>query len=369
MDATRESLAPDLGQRHLLDVNRARLVTAAIDALADGGLERLTVAAVIERARMSRKTFYEVFADRHDCFGTVFAHISARGLAAVSHAYVAEAEWLEATRSGLGALLALIDEEPILSRIWFVDSLAGHSEVLRRRARLLARVADAIHRGGSTAGELPPPRLAAEATVGAIAHIIHARLVGAGQESFTALSRPFMYLITLPYLGSAHASSELRRAPSYAPPRKAAAQPRGTDRSLRDNSFSKVRLTYRTIRTLGVISDGPGASNLEVSTRCGIRDQGQISKLLSRLGRHGLIENRGLGRAVGASNAWYITPRGSDLLNAVIAPEALASTPRGGHPDVEPSPRSADGESRWAGLYFGSSALAATPSSGSAPSE
>jgi AcrR family transcriptional regulator len=368
MDAGRESPSPDLAHRHLLEVNRARLVTATIDALVDGGLESLTVASVIGRAHISRKTFYEVFADRHDCFGAVFEHISARGLAAVSDACAGESEWLEATRSGLGALLALIDEEPILSRIWFVESLAGHSEVLRRRARVLARVADAIHLGSATTRE-PPPRLVAEATVGGIAHIIHARLVGASQEPFTALSHPLMYLITLPYLGPARASSELRRASSHTPRRMASTRPQGADRSLRDDGERKFRLTYRTIRTLGAISDRPGASNLEVSLRCGVTDQGQISKLLSRLGGHGLIENRGLGRTVGAANAWYITSRGSDLLNAVIAPEALVGVQRGGSPDAEPSHARVDGEPRWAGLYLGSSALAATPSSGSAPSE
>jgi AcrR family transcriptional regulator len=363
----RESSSPDLGHRHLLEVNRARLVTAAIEALADGGLERLTVASVIGRAHISRKTFYEVFADRHDCFGAVFAHISARGLAAVSHASAPEAEWLGATRSGLSALLALIDDEPLLSKVWFVESLAGHSDVLRQRARVLARAADAIHFGSSTERESSSSsRLIAESTVGGIAHIIHTRLVEANQEPFATLSRPFMYLITLPYLGPAHASSELRRAPLHVPRQKSSAQPKGPGRSLRD---SKVRLTYRTIRTLGAISDRPGASNLEVSTRCGITDQGQISKLLSRLGSHELIENRGLGRAVGASNAWYITLRGSELLDAVIATEALAGTPRRGAPGAEPSRIGANGEARWAGLYLGSSALAATPSSGSAPSE
>jgi AcrR family transcriptional regulator len=369
MGASRESSLPDLGHRHLLDVNRARLVTATIDALADGGLEKLTVASVIGRAHISRKTFYEVFADRHDCFAAVFAHISARGLAAVSDACAAEAQWLESIRSGLGALLALIDEEPILSRIWFVESLAGDSEVLSQRARALSGAAEAIHRGSPAASELSPPRLAAEATVGGIAHIIHGRIVGASQEPFTTLSRPLMYLITLPYLGPKGASKELRRAPSRARRHKTSVQPRGADRSLRNTGQRKVRLTYRTIRTLGAISDRPGASNFEVSARCGITDQGQISKLLSRLGGHGLIENRGPGQTLGASNAWYITPLGSDLLDAVIAPEALAGSPRGVRSEAEPSHGGAGIERRWAGLYLGSSALAATPSSGSAPSE
>jgi AcrR family transcriptional regulator len=325
MDASRESVSRDLRRRQVLDVTRARLVAAAIDALADGGLANLTVASVIGRARVSRKTFYEIFTNRHDCFETVFEHSSARGLAVVSAACANQPGWLEATRSGLDALLNLIDEEPVLARIWFVESL-GDSAVLRQRALAMSSMTDAIHRGSSLSSESRrPSRLIAEGTVGGIAHVIHARLVGAGGESFAALAGPFMYLITLPYLGQAHAKRELLRAPAGPPRRQAPAQRQRLDELLQG---SKIRLTYRTIRALGAISDRPGASNLEVSIECGIKDQGQISKLLSRLAGLGLIENRGRGRALGVPNAWYITARGFDLAGAARVPGALSVSRR-----------------------------------------
>ncbi len=84
-----------------------------------------------------------------------------------------------------------------------------------------------------------------------------------------------------------------------------------------------TRLTYRTIRALGAIFDHPSASNRTVAHECGIQDQGQISKLLSRLERLALIENCGVGRERGGMNAWHITERGSEIVRATNVRELL----------------------------------------------
>jgi chromosome segregation and condensation protein ScpB len=55
-----------------------------------------------------------------------------------------------------------------------------------------------------------------------------------------------------------------------------------------------------------------------------VRDEGQISKLLARVERFGLIRNTGDGQAKGAANAWTLTPRGAELDRA-LAPELWAT--------------------------------------------
>jgi len=60
-----------------------------------------------------------------------------------------------------------------------------------------------------------------------------------------------------------------------------------------------MRLTDRTVRVLAAIAAiaaQPGLSNRQISQRAGITDQGQISKLLSRLAGLQLIENTGEGQ-------------------------------------------------------------------------
>jgi DNA-binding MarR family transcriptional regulator len=73
-------------------------------------------------------------------------------------------------------------------------------------------------------------------------------------------------------------------------------------------------LTYRTVQVLRTIAELPAGSNREVAERAGIVDQGQISKILTRLEYQGLVVNRGgSGTARGTPNAWWLTERGEQL--------------------------------------------------------
>jgi DNA-binding MarR family transcriptional regulator len=78
-----------------------------------------------------------------------------------------------------------------------------------------------------------------------------------------------------------------------------------------------MRVTYRTVRTISAIAENPGCSNRRVSDHAGVKDQGQVSKLLSRLEALGLIAND-CERSTGATaNAWRLTTRGVAFERAV----------------------------------------------------
>jgi AcrR family transcriptional regulator/DNA-binding MarR family transcriptional regulator len=305
--------------RKVREFQRARIVAAAIDVLGEGGYEALTVSAVLKMARISRKTFYEIFENRQDCLVAVMENIFERAHAVASAACAEETDWLVRTRAALGSLLMFVDEEPTLARIWIVEASGGPEVVLAHRARVAALLAEAIERGSaeSRTGRTSPG-LAAEAVVGGILHVVRARLEGVGDEPLAALLGPLMFLVALPYLGVEQAQAELRRATPQ-PPRRVP-DPR-VDRDFRRGV--QFRLTYRTIRALAAISERPGASNRQVAAECGIRDQGQISKLLSRLERVGLVENQGIAQDVGRPNAWHITQSGSRIMRATDLHEFL----------------------------------------------
>ena len=62
-----------------------------------------------------------------------------------------------------------------------------------------------------------------------------------------------------------------------------------------------------------------GASNRQIADQAGVHDQGQISKLLTRLQRLGLIDNTGHGQPNGEPNAWTLTPHGTQVEQALTA--------------------------------------------------
>ncbi len=301
-----------------------------VEVAGERGAPRASVAHIVERAGISRRTFYEHFEDREDCFLAAFDHALARAQEAVLPAYTAGSTWRERVRAGLSALLAFFDEQPGLGALLVIDALGAGPRALERRTELLDALIAVVDggRGEGRAGQEPPP-LAADGVVGAVFNVLHARMLerrvgsGSGAQRTAGVSlaaqggpllvlvNPFMSMIVMPYLGTAAARRELER-PVPAP--RAAREPSGDP--LRDLD---MRLTYRTVRVLVAIAEHSGASNRRIAEAAGVSDQGQISKLLARLEHLGLVANEGEGPAKGEPNAWTLTAKGAQVEQAIAA--------------------------------------------------
>jgi AcrR family transcriptional regulator len=295
------------------EIQRGRMLAAAVEAVEEVGYARMTVAQVIGRARVSRKTFYDVFADREDCFLAAFEQALGQVRARARAAYESESGWRDGIRAGLARLLSLMDQEPGLTKLCVVEGLAAGEKVLERRAEIFEELARVIDEGRSARGALDPPEVTAEGVVGAVFAVLHTRVLEGGKEPLLNLLNPLMSIIVLPYCGTKAATKELAK-PIPEMPKSTLMRPRR--RTADPLEGLNMRLTYRTVRVLMVISTHPGASNREIAEGSGIADQGQISKLLNRLCRLELIENLGEGQERGAANAWYLTPRGAAVERA-----------------------------------------------------
>jgi AcrR family transcriptional regulator/DNA-binding MarR family transcriptional regulator len=303
-----------LPRGQVTEIQRSRMLSAAVEAVADVGYSRMTIAQVIGRARVSRKTFYDVFADREDCFLAAFEQALARAQLTATEAYAREDGWRDGVRAALASLLAFIDEYPDLARLCVVEALAARKAVLDRRAEVLEQLAVVIDEGRALSSlTYDPPALTAESVVGGIVALLHARLIADRSEPYTDLLSPLMGMIVLPYLGARAANAELSR-PTLE--RRRVKRTRKPNRRKDPLDDLNMRLTYRTVRVLTVIGEQPGASNRQIAEHSGIVDQGQISKLLNRLARLSLVENLGEGQERGAANAWHLTARGAQVERA-----------------------------------------------------
>ena len=229
-------------------------------------------------------------------------------------AYEAEEGWLERIRAGLTALLELFDEQPQLARLCVVESAQAGAAVLARRAQVLAQLAWVLDEERAPARGYPPP-LTAETLVSGVLGVLHERLTRPDAGALTELSRQLMSIIVLPYLGARASRRELlcpatatKRAPVG---RKAALE------LLQGNSGKAVK-RHLTPRVLHVVAAEPGLSNVEVAKRAGIKDQGHMSRLLARLTRLGLVENRLDAKALpSTANVWHLTASGAELEQAI----------------------------------------------------
>jgi AcrR family transcriptional regulator len=311
-----------LGAEQVSEIQRARIIAAMTEVACERGASNVTVAHVVERAGVSRRTFYELFDDREDCFVAAFEQALRRAAELVLPAYRAEGRWSERIRAALVALLEFLDGEPVMGLLLVGPPGAG-TLALERRRRVLAHVIAAVDEGrtlkgiakGHAASERSkpaagPPPLTAEGIVGGALSILHARLSEQSPGSLLELTNPLMSMIVLPYLGAAAARRELERPA----PRRRAPVPSANGNPLRE---LQMRLTYRTVRVLLAVAARPGGSNRQVADAAGITDQGQISKLLGRLQGLGLIENTGAGSVRGAPNAWVLTAKGWEVETAI----------------------------------------------------
>ncbi|HEY0516879.1 MAG TPA: TetR family transcriptional regulator [Solirubrobacteraceae bacterium] len=295
------------------EIQRSRMLAAAVEAVEEVGYAHMTVAQVITRARVSRKTFYDVFADREDCFLAAFEQALEQVRARARESFEAQSNWREGMRAALARLLSLMDQEPGLSKLCVVEGLAAGEKVLERRAAIFEELAQVIDLGRSEPNALDPPGVTAEGVVGAIFAVLHTRVLEGGKPPLLDLLNPLMSMIVLPYLGTKASQRELTK-PVPELPRSGLARQR--KRGADPLEGLNMRLTYRTVRVLTVICEQPGASNREIAEGSGIADQGQISKLLGRLARLELVENLGEGQERGAANAWYLTARGAAVERA-----------------------------------------------------
>jgi AcrR family transcriptional regulator len=316
MERAPDTLTPGrngLGKDRVSEIQRTRMLAAMTETVAERGVSNTTVAHVVARSHVSRRTFYEMFSDGEGCFLAAFDDGIARASRHVLEAYDPSARWAGRIRSALTGLLSFFDAERGMGRLLVVESLAAGPGGLERRRRVLGQIIDRIDEGRSEAkSSTAPPPLTAEGVVGAVFSVVHARLLAQPTVLLAGLVNELMGIIVLPYLGTAATSRELARPlpKSQAPVHRASNDP------LRE---LEMRLTYRTVRVLNAVAAQPGASNRQMADEAGISDQGQISKLLARLERLGLIRNTRAGSGRGEPNAWALTERGFELHGAIHA--------------------------------------------------
>jgi AcrR family transcriptional regulator len=323
--ARSRSSHPDAPRERVVEIQRSRLLAATLGAIEELGYSRVTVAHIASRARVSRRTFYELFHNREDCLLAALDSVVERVREELLAVDVADRPWRERVRTGLWTILSFFEREPALADVCAVQALRGGPRVLEYRERVLAELVRVVDggrcEGAPRAARVPPP-LTAEGLVGAAFTIVYGRLIRGERASLTGLHAELMGMIVLPYLGPAAARHEEARplpalARSKSGARSVARSENGAGGGSDPLAGVPMRLTYRTALVLEMLTGHPGVSNRVVAELADISDQGQVSKLLSRLERLGLVENTGAGHARGERNAWALTSTGRRVAQSI----------------------------------------------------
>lgn len=184
--------------------NRTRLLAGLSEALRERSYAELTVADVVRHARTSKRTFYEQFADKHDCFVALLRLSNEELSSSIAAAVDPTAPWQDQIRQGVGALLGMVQAEPHLFLNWFraVPALGDEGRELVRAG--MAVFVDLMRTLADTpdlqrAGVRPPTRELGIIVFGGLRELIATALeegrepetlVDAASEAVSALLAP-----------------------------------------------------------------------------------------------------------------------------------------------------------------------------------
>lgn len=310
------------------DPRREGILAAAVRVTCREGARPVSLEQVVRAAGVSRETFDEFFEDFDACVLAAFDQVLVQALDRAGPAFEAQDGWLDRVRAGLLALLEFLDQHPPLARFLVVHSAEAGPVLRARRSDVLTRLVSVLDNERAPARHYPPP-LTAEGVLTGVLGVLHGRLTKREPGPLIELLNPLMSFIVLPYLGARAARRELAR------PVRAVAAPverRAAVVLLQGVSGRAVR-DQRAVRVLGVVAAAPGLSNAQVAERAGVKDQGHISRLLTRLARLGLIENRLAVKGLPvAPNVWHLTSSGEEFQRA-LQQKRTASNGRGASPN------------------------------------
>jgi AcrR family transcriptional regulator len=173
---------------------RLRLALAMADACAEAGFVDTPVKAVLERANVSRLTFYELYGGKLDCFLDALELIGEVLLDQLQRAVdrPGEAALDRATRAIDRYIDTIVSYLP-LARLYIVEVHAAGPAALSRRAELQTHVVDVV--ADVFGAEGAEDRFACEAYVAAVSALVTLPVAAGDIAAIRALRDPLVSLM------------------------------------------------------------------------------------------------------------------------------------------------------------------------------
>jgi AcrR family transcriptional regulator len=201
----RERISDDASQlprgRHglthgaVVEHQRQRMIRAVPSAVREKGFVALTVEDIASGAGVSRRTFYENFRDKEDCFVTSYRQHAQELVAVVGGAAAAGSDWHERTRFGLRAMLRHLAERPDLVYMAVIEVNAAGPSALAMRDEAVGLLAALIGDEAFVTAPEPAPRLLLRTIGGSILQLIYASVLAGRDRELEELLPTIMYIV------------------------------------------------------------------------------------------------------------------------------------------------------------------------------
>ncbi|MFL5898185.1 MAG: TetR/AcrR family transcriptional regulator [Solirubrobacterales bacterium] len=194
---------------------RERLIAGLAEAVAENGYAGATIAHITRHAAVSRRTFYEHFASKDECFIAAYDMVMSELNQRVGEAFEQEGEWPQAVRSGIAAMLEFLTAEPHLARLSMVEALVAGPVVVEHYDAAIQSLVPYFEAGRNgrsddvLAGLSPTTE---EALVGGMVSLLSRRIFADRTAELESLLPDLVEFTLTPYLGSAEAAKVAHEA-------------------------------------------------------------------------------------------------------------------------------------------------------------
>jgi len=190
-----------LTPEQVVSSQRERVLAAMRELVSGRGYRDVPVAEVIRHAGVSRKTFYELYGGKEECFVAVYERELERLLAPTLQAFEGDEPWVDRLRTALGVLLGALSADADAARICFVEALAAGPLALERRNIEMARLDPLFAPPGRDGnGAATHSRAATAGAVGYLSELLHREVAAGRTAGLPALRSDLMSTLTLPFL-------------------------------------------------------------------------------------------------------------------------------------------------------------------------
>ena len=155
-------------------IQRDRLMRAMAKTVAEFGYQETTVRRLLGRAGLSRRTYYELFEDKEDCFLAAYDEAIDHVLGLVVEAYREGDAPEQRIEHGLRAFLQFCADEPDVARMCIVEVLAAGPAARARRAETMERLSGLMEGAlNELRGDEQLSKLSARGLIGGVHELIY----------------------------------------------------------------------------------------------------------------------------------------------------------------------------------------------------
>jgi len=193
--------------------HRERLTAGVIAAVAEHGFRDAGVTQIAAFAGVSRRTFYDYFSDKDECYFAAYGPIEESLLQIISEAGEGQRGWTAKVRVRAQSLVDVLAANPNLVRFAILAPPTAGGKVVERQRKFLRRLLDRLTADAPEGrGYVRPGDEELEALAGAMAAVFGTRVADGKASRLPEDVPQLVEMILVPFVGRRRAAAEAETA-------------------------------------------------------------------------------------------------------------------------------------------------------------